>query len=117
MRTKIIPIKNPPHPGLSIKDPYLDLRGLSVSDAANALGVARHTLSRVLNEHGGISAGMNIRFEKAGWSIVRNLLYRRASAPKRIGVPYQIRELCDPKEWAGVRISRRPSGPSTEKLH
>ncbi|MGH7275205.1 MAG: WGR domain-containing protein [Nitrospiria bacterium] len=37
-------------------------------------------------------------------AIVRNCLQRRATAPKRIGVPYQIRELCDPKEWAGVRV-------------
>ena len=37
-------------------------------------------------------------------TIVRNCLQRRASAPKRIGVRYQIRELCDPKEWARVQI-------------
>jgi len=30
-------------------------------------------------------------------AIVRHCLHRRA---KRIGVPYQIRELCDPKGWA-----------------
>lgn len=38
-------------------------------------------------------------------AIVRNCLHRRASAPKRIGVPYQIRELCNPKEWAWVSLS------------
>lgn len=63
-----MPMKNPPHPGLSVKDACLDPLGLSVTDAANALGVARHTLSRVLNGHAGISADMAIRFEKAGWS-------------------------------------------------
>ena len=42
--------------------------------------------------------------DAAAAAIVRNCLHRRASAPKRIGVPYQIRELCDPKEWAGVRL-------------
>jgi hypothetical protein len=42
--------------------------------------------------------------DAAAAAIVRNCLHRRASAPKRIGVPYQIRELCDPKEWAGVRV-------------
>ncbi len=42
--------------------------------------------------------------DEAAAAIVRNCLHRRASAPKRIGVPYQIRELCDPKEWAGVRL-------------
>ena len=32
------------------------------------LGVARHTLSRLVNGHAGISAEMAIRLEKAGWS-------------------------------------------------
>lgn len=38
-------------------------------------------------------------------AIIRHCLQRRASAPRRIGVSYQIRELCDPKEWAGVKLS------------
>lgn len=42
--------------------------------------------------------------DAAAAAIVRNCLHRRASAPKRIGVPYQIRELVDPKEWASVRV-------------
>ena len=42
--------------------------GLSVTEAAEVLGVARHTLSRVLNGHAGISPDMAIRLEKAGWS-------------------------------------------------
>lgn len=63
-----MPMKNPPHPGNSIKDACLDPLGLSVTDAAKALGVARHTLSRVINGHAGISAEMAIRLEKAGWS-------------------------------------------------
>lgn len=63
-----MPMKNPPHPGYSIKDACIEPLGLSVTDAAKALGIARHTLSRVLNGHSGISADMAIRFEKAGWS-------------------------------------------------
>jgi len=35
---------------------------------ASVLGVARHTLSRVLNGHAAISPEMAIRLEKAGWS-------------------------------------------------
>jgi hypothetical protein len=41
----------------------------------------------------------------AAAAIVRHCLQRRSTAPKRIGVPYQIRELNDPKEWAGVSLS------------
>ncbi|HXJ92989.1 MAG TPA: HigA family addiction module antitoxin [Terriglobia bacterium] len=63
-----MPMKNPPHPGHSIKDACLEPLGLSVTQAAKALGVARHTLSRVLNGHAGLSPEMAIRLEKAGWS-------------------------------------------------
>lgn len=63
-----MPMKNPPHPGHSIKDACLEPLGLSVTEAAQALGIARHTLSRVLNGHSGISPEMAIRLEKAGWS-------------------------------------------------
>ena len=31
--------------------------------------------------------------------IVRHCLQRRSTAPKRIGVPYQFRELSDPGRW------------------
>ena len=63
-----MPMKFPPHPGRSIKDACLDPLGLSVTDAAKVLGVARHTLSRVFNGQAGISAEMAIRLEKVGWS-------------------------------------------------
>jgi len=59
---------NPPHPGRSIKDACLEPLNLSVTEAAKALDVARHTLSRVINGHAGISPDMAIRLEKAGWS-------------------------------------------------
>ena len=63
-----MPMKNPPHPGHSIKDACLEPLGLSVTQAAVVLGIARHTLSRVLNGRAGISPEMAIRLEKAGWS-------------------------------------------------
>ena len=61
-------MKNPPHPGRSIRQDCLDPLGLNVTEAAKVLGVARHTLSRVLNGHAAISPEMAIRLEKAGWS-------------------------------------------------
>jgi addiction module HigA family antidote len=61
-------MKDPPHPGHSLKDACLDPLGLSVTEAAGILGVARHTLSRVINGKAGISPEMAIRLEKAGWS-------------------------------------------------
>ena len=61
-------MKNPPHPGRSIKDACLDPLELSVTEGAERLGVARHTLSRVINGHAGVSPEMAVRFEKMGWS-------------------------------------------------
>ena len=59
---------DPPHPGRNIQENCLEPLGLSVTNAAKGLGVARHTLSRVLNGHAAISPEMAIRLEKAGWS-------------------------------------------------
>ena len=60
-----MPMKNPPHPGRSIKDACLEPLGLTVTEGAKVLGVARHTLSRVINGQAGISPEMAIRLEKA----------------------------------------------------
>ena len=85
-----MPMKNPPHPGHSIKDTCLDPLGLSVTEAAKVLGVAGHTLSRVLNGHAGVSPDMAIRLEKAGWSNADHWLrlqtaYDLAQARRREG--------------------------------
>jgi addiction module HigA family antidote len=61
-------MKNPPHPGRSIKDACLEPLELSVTEGAKVLGVTRHKLSRVINGQSGISPEMVIRLEKAGWS-------------------------------------------------
>ena len=60
-----MPMKNPPHPGRSIKDACLEPLELTVTQGASVLGVARHTLSRVINGQAGISPEMAIRLEKA----------------------------------------------------
>jgi addiction module HigA family antidote len=52
---------NPPHPGLIIREDVLPDLGLSVTEAANQLGVSRVTLSRVINGRAAISADMAIR--------------------------------------------------------
>ncbi len=72
-------MKNPPHPGLSIKENCLEPLGLNVTEAARVLGVARHTLSCVLNGHAAISPEMAIRLEKAGWSNAELWLRRQAA--------------------------------------
>jgi len=56
---------NPPHPGEVVRELCLKPLGLSVSEAARALGVSRKTLSAILNGHGGISPEMAIRLSIA----------------------------------------------------
>ena len=60
-----MPMKNPPHPGRLIKNACLEPLGLSVTKAAKALGVARPTLSSVINGRAALSPEMAIRLEKA----------------------------------------------------
>ncbi|MCZ7559786.1 MAG: HigA family addiction module antitoxin [Burkholderiaceae bacterium] len=54
---------NPPHPGLTLRDDVLPELGLSVTEAAEQLGVARVTLSRVLNGRAAISPEMALRLQ------------------------------------------------------
>ena len=58
-------MKSPPHPGRSIKDACQGPLGLTVTEGALVLGVARHTLSRLINAQAGLSPDMAIRLEKA----------------------------------------------------
>lgn len=57
-------IHEPLHPGVIIKDILIDSTGLTISDAADRLGVTRTTLSRLLNKHAGISPEMALRLSK-----------------------------------------------------
>ena len=52
---------------------------MNVTEAARVLGVARHTLSRVLNGHAAISPEMAIRLEKVGWSNAEFWLRRQTT--------------------------------------
>jgi addiction module HigA family antidote len=56
---------NPPHPGEIIKELCLEPLSISVTDAAEALGVSRKTLSTILNGRAGISPEMAVRLSIA----------------------------------------------------
>ena len=58
-------MKTPTHPGVIIRDEVLEPLRLSVTQAATVLGVARPTLSNVLNANAALSPEMAIRIEKA----------------------------------------------------
>ena len=56
---------NPPHPGLIVKRALIESTGLSVTEAAKALGVGRVTLSKIINGKSGISPEMAVRLSLA----------------------------------------------------
>jgi addiction module HigA family antidote len=68
-------MKNPPHPGGVVMRQCIEPSGLSITDAASALGVTRNTLSELVNAKRGISPEMAVRLSKVfggtaeGWLV------------------------------------------------
>jgi addiction module HigA family antidote len=58
-------MKNPPHPGLSVRHDCLEPLNLTVTEGAKVLGVTRQALNNLLNGKSGISPEMAIRLDKA----------------------------------------------------
>jgi len=54
---------DPPHPGDILRGLWLEPMGVSVSEAAKALGVSRKTLSKFINGRGTVTAEMAVRLE------------------------------------------------------
>jgi antitoxin HigA-1 len=44
-----MPMKNPPHPGLSVRHDCIEAHGLTITEAAEVLGVTRQTLNNLVN--------------------------------------------------------------------
>ena len=57
---------NHPHPGEFLRADVLEPLKLTISDAADWLGVSRVALSRVLNGHAALSIDLARRLESAG---------------------------------------------------
>ena len=60
-----MPMKTPPHPGATVLHDCIEPLGLSITDAAAALGVSRNSLSELVNAKRGISPEMAVRLSKA----------------------------------------------------
>jgi len=58
-------MKNPPHPGLTVKSDCLDELGLSIAQGAKVLGVTRQALNNLVSGKSGISPEMAVRLSKA----------------------------------------------------
>jgi len=85
-----IRMKNPAHPGGFVKTEIIEPLGLSVTAAADVLGVTRPALSALLNERAQLSSEMALRIEKAFGVSMDTLMrmqnsYDIAEARKREG--------------------------------
>jgi antitoxin HigA-1 len=58
-------MKNPPHPGRVVREECIQPLGLTVTEAARALGVTRQALNNLVNGRSGISPEMAIRLSLA----------------------------------------------------
>jgi addiction module HigA family antidote len=82
---------NPPHPGEIIKELCIEPLGLTITQAAQGLGITRKTLSLLLNGHAGISPEMAVRLSKAfgrspeSWLALQSL-YDLAQIPKDVTI-------------------------------
>ena len=77
-----MPMKNPPHPGRSIRTACLEPLGLSVTEGAEVLGVTRQTLNNVIHGKSGISPQMAIRLSKAFGSTPETWLRMPTTLPR-----------------------------------
>ncbi|GLS34761.1 transcriptional regulator [Mesorhizobium tianshanense] len=83
-------LKNPPHPGSFVRSEIIEPAELSVTAAADVLGVTRPALSAFLNERSALSPDMALRIEKAFGLSMDTLMrmqgsYDIAQARKREG--------------------------------
>lgn len=60
-----MPMKEPPHPGLSVRHDCLEPLGLTITEGAKVLGVSRQALNSLVNGKAGVSPEMAIRLDKA----------------------------------------------------
>jgi antitoxin HigA-1 len=95
-----MPMKNPPHPGRSIRSACLEPLGLSVTEGAKVLGVTRQTLNNVINGKSGISPEMAIRLTKAFGSTAETWL--------RMQVAYDLAQARKDEDKIKVRRQHVP---------
>ena len=77
-RNKPMTMKNPPHPGIVVLQECIEPLGLTITDAAHALGVTRNTLSELVNAKRGISPEMAVRLSKVFGGSAESWLVQQA---------------------------------------
>ena len=101
-----MPMKNPPHPGRSIRRACLEPLRLSVSEGAKVLGVTRQALNNVITGKSAISPEMAIRLTKAFGSTAETWL--------RMQVAYDLAQAR--KDESSIRV-RRQTVPTELQVH
>jgi addiction module HigA family antidote len=76
-----MPMKNPPHPGGFVMRRCIEPLGLTITDAAAALGVTCTTLSEWINGKRGISPEMDVRLSQVFGGSAETWLTRQAHYP------------------------------------
>src|ERR1700693_1288986 len=71
-------MKTPPHPGLVVLQECIEPSGLNITQAAEALGVTRTTLSELVNGRRGISPEMAVRLSKVFGGSAESWLVQQA---------------------------------------
>src|SRR3990172_7732279 len=96
-------MKNPPHVGGVIRRQVIEPLGLTVTEAAKALGVGRQALSSLLNEKAALTSDMALRIEKAFGPKMDHLM--------RMQLAYELAQT----RARAAKIPVPPSPPLSEK--
>lgn len=93
-----IQMHNPPHPGEVIRGLCLEPLELSVTEAAEGLGISRKTLSAILNGHAGISPEMALRLSIAFETSPESWLNQQSQydlwVAKKTNKKLRVKKLC-----------------------
>ena len=73
-----MPMKNPPHPGTVVLSECIEPLGLTITQAAAALGVTRTTLSELVSGKRGISPVMAVRLSQVFGGSAQSWLTQQA---------------------------------------
>lgn len=92
---------NPSHPGEILREEVINALGLTVTEAAQRLGMSRVALSRVLNGKAGISPDLALRLEQAGVGTARAWLQMQTN--------YDL--------WQAMQHEQPPVRPLVEDVH
>ncbi len=73
-----MPMKNPPHPGGLVLRECIEPLGLTITRAADALGVTRTTLSELVHGKRGVSPEMAVRLSQVFGGSAQSWLTQQA---------------------------------------